>query len=176
MNSRKFQSISAHRLKRGSVKTLGLQKGIALLEAMIAILVFSIGILGVVGLQARSVQGLTEAGFRSQAVEHASELISEMWMTDPGVRATVYGSANGGSRYTGWKGTLVSGSRALPGSLANPPVVTVTSVQTPITMSPGSVFSYTDVTIQIFWVVPGAPTGSPPSRYTTTARILEPQS
>jgi type IV pilus assembly protein PilV len=152
------------------------QGGVALLEAMIAILVFSVGVLGVVGLQARSVQGLSEAGFRSQAVQHANEIIAEMWMTDPGLRANLYNSATSGSRYTAWLSGVTSGSRLLPGASANLPTVVVNTVQQPIVISPGDSFTYSDVTITIRWLPPGSPAGSPVSQYVTTARILEPQS
>jgi type IV pilus assembly protein PilV len=150
------------------------QAGVAILEALIAILIFSIGVLGIVGLQARSVQGLGEAGFRSQAVQHADELISEMWTSDPGRRRTLYQSATPGLMYQAWANNVTSGSRQLPGAAANPPTVVVTSVQTPIAILPGSSFFTSDVTITIRWVAPGAAPGVI-SQYVTTARILEPQ-
>ncbi len=152
------------------------QRGVALLEAMIAILVFSIGVLGVVGLQARSVQGLGEAGFRSQAVQHANELIAEMWMTDPGLRSNLYNSATSGVRYSEWLSRVSTGSRLLPGASANPPTVLVNTVQQPLAASPGDNFTYSDVTVTIRWLPPGSPAGTPVSQYVTTARILEPQS
>jgi type IV pilus assembly protein PilV len=164
-------SLNHHRPSRRRV-----QGGIALLEALIAILVFSIGVLGVVGLQARSVQGLSEAGLRSQAVQHANELIAEMWLTDPGLRANLYNSAGAGSRYTYWLSRVTSGSRLLPGADANPPIVVVNTVQQPLVVSPGESFSYSDVTITIRWLPPGAVAGTPASQYVTTTRILEPQS
>lgn len=162
-------------MNTGSSKGKG-QAGIALLEAMIAILVFSIGILGVVGLQARSVQGLGEAGFRSQAVQHANELIAEMWLSDPGLRANLYNSSVPGSRYIDWVNRITTGSRLLPGAIANPPIVVVNTVQLPLTTSPGDTFTYSNVTITIRWLPTGAPAGTPVSQYITTARILEPQS
>ena len=161
-------------IKRPSIRKA--QGGVALLEAMIAILVFSIGVLGIVGLQARSVQGLGEAGFRSQAVQHANDLIAEMWITDPGLRSNLYSSAPAGARYNAWVNRVTTGSKLLPGAIANPPIVVVNTVQQPISLLPGDNYTYSDITITVRWISPGSPPGTPVSQYITTARILEPQS
>jgi len=151
-------------------------RGFMLVEALVAILVFSLGILGVVGMQARSVQMMTDATFRAQAAQHASELIAEMWTVDPSRLATLYSSGNTpvGARYTQWKDRIVSGSMALPGASANLPTVTVTTTQAAYStdISFGAQTA-TTVTVTVRWRAPGAATvGS----YTTTAMILEPQS
>lgn len=154
----------------------GQQLGVVMLEALIAIMIFSIGVLGIVGLQARSVQGMGEAGYRSQAVQHASQLIAEMWTVDPGLRAANYASTPAGTRYTTWAARVTAGATSLPGAADNPPIVTVNTVQQPITMLPGQNFTFSNVTVTIRWLPPGAPAGTPVSQYTTTARMLEPQS
>ena len=46
---------------------LARQQGVVLLEALIAILIFSLGILGLVGLQASMVKGTSEAKNRAEA-------------------------------------------------------------------------------------------------------------
>lgn len=58
------------------------QEGFLLLEVLLAIVIFSIGILGVLGLQAVMVKHSTEANLRSIASIVAEERISEMW-ADP---------------------------------------------------------------------------------------------
>ena len=50
-----------------------------LLEVLIAILIFSFGILSIVGLQAVSIKGASEAKYRSDASFLANELIGQMW-------------------------------------------------------------------------------------------------
>ncbi len=177
MNSRtqeKHLPLCSVRMSKVGLRSRQPQEGVAILEALIAILIFSIGVLGIVGLQARSVQGLGEAGFRSQAVQHADELIAEMWTSDPGRRRTLYQSTAPGLMYQAWATKVTTGSRQLPGATANPPTVVVTSIQTPIAILPGSSFFTSDVTITIRWVPPGAAAGVV-SQYVTTARILEPQ-
>jgi type IV pilus assembly protein PilV len=55
------------------------QSGVMLLEALIAILIFSLGILGVVGMQASAVNASRDAKYRTDAGLLANELIGEMW-------------------------------------------------------------------------------------------------
>jgi len=59
------------------------QRGILLLEALVAILIVSFGILGLVALWANSIKNASEAQFRSDASYLANELISEMWLSRP---------------------------------------------------------------------------------------------
>jgi type IV pilus assembly protein PilV len=56
------------------------QQGIVLLEALIAILIFSIGILGVVGLQANMIKATTDAKYRSQAAFLVQQKVGAMWV------------------------------------------------------------------------------------------------
>lgn len=55
------------------------QKGVFLLEALIAILIFSVGILGLVGLQSTMARNTTEAGYRSEANYIAQQVLGAMW-------------------------------------------------------------------------------------------------
>lgn len=55
------------------------QRGSMLLESLIAILVFSFGVLGMVGLQAASIKSISEAKYRTDAAFLANELIGQMW-------------------------------------------------------------------------------------------------
>ncbi len=156
------------------VSVRGAQSGVVLLEALIAILIFSLGILGVVGMQARSVQLMTEATFRAQAAQSASDLLAEMWTADPGQRANLYDSTSGSpTRYLQWRSRLITGSASLPGVASNPPVVTVNTQQIPYSAVGAGNQTFSAVTITVFWQPPGVST---PSSYTTTAMILEPQS
>lgn len=149
----------------------GAQAGVAMIEAMVAIVIFSIGILGIVGMQARSTQMMSDSVFRAQAAQLASELVAEMWTTDPGLRASLYSSGSG-VRYLQWRSGFQSGSTSLPGSSANPPVVVVNTTQVAMPTTPPTNYTVSDVTITMFWQRPGGTV----SQYMTTARILEPQS
>jgi type IV pilus assembly protein PilV len=51
------------------------QQGVALLEAMIAVVILAIGLIGTVGLQARAYAALNDAGLRAEATMAADKLI-----------------------------------------------------------------------------------------------------
>lgn len=55
------------------------EAGITLIEVLVALLIFSLGFLGLAGLQARAVQFSTGAEDRSRAALMANELVSVMW-------------------------------------------------------------------------------------------------
>lgn len=65
-------------LQNRSVK----QKGSVLLEALIAVLIFSLGILALVGLQAAMIKNTGAAKYRADASYIAQKRIGEMW-ADP---------------------------------------------------------------------------------------------
>jgi type IV pilus assembly protein PilV len=58
------------------------QHGVVLLEAMVAILIFSVGILGVIGLQAAMIKNTAQASYRATANFIAQEMVGDMW-ADP---------------------------------------------------------------------------------------------
>jgi type IV pilus assembly protein PilV len=55
------------------------QQGVVLLESLIAILIFSLGVLGIVGLQATMIKSTADAKFRSEASYIAQQQIGQMW-------------------------------------------------------------------------------------------------
>jgi len=67
---RKMHTMPIHPNKQG---------GVALLEALIAILIFSIGILGVIGLQANLIQATGEAKYRAEASYIAQQRVGRIW-------------------------------------------------------------------------------------------------
>lgn len=52
------------------------QRGIALIEAMIGVLIFAFGVLGLIGLQAAMTRAQTNAKFRADAANLASDLVA----------------------------------------------------------------------------------------------------
>ena len=54
------------------------QRGIALLEALLAAVILAIGLLGTIGLQARSYAALSDAGMRAEAAIAANKLLGIM--------------------------------------------------------------------------------------------------
>jgi type IV pilus assembly protein PilV len=137
------------------------QRGVMLLEALIAILIFSVGILGLVGLQATAVKQSTDARMRSEAALLADRLIGRMW-TDNRATAALQAKYNTcvTDSCTGYREWVDAVAEALPGvSLDSPlrPAVTVNNAGI--------------VTISIFWKAPGEEAGAAPHRYDVEAQI-----
>jgi type IV pilus assembly protein PilV len=63
------------------------QQGVLMIEALVAVLIFSIGVLAIVGLQATMVKNTAEAKFRSEASYIAQARIGQIW-ADPDNAAT----------------------------------------------------------------------------------------
>ncbi len=56
------------------------QNGMVLLEGLIAILIFSVGILGVVGLQAAMIKGAADSQYRIEAGNIAQQRVAQMYV------------------------------------------------------------------------------------------------
>ncbi len=59
------------------------QQGVVILESLIAILIFSMGILALVGLQAAMVKNASDSKYRADASFIAQQRLGQMW-ADPG--------------------------------------------------------------------------------------------
>jgi len=66
-------------VESGSLKSKT-QQGIALLEAMIAILIFSMGILALAGLQGALIKNTSDAKYRAEATFIAQQRIGLIWV------------------------------------------------------------------------------------------------
>ena len=132
-----------------------------LLEALIAILIFSLGVLALVGLQTVSIKQSGESKYRADAVMLANELIAEMWIGDR-TFATINGQfADGGGAYNAW---LARVQQALPGVAANPP-----TVQPALAGAAGD--PSTLVTVRVNWKAPNEPAADPVHFITVVAQI-----
>lgn len=89
-------------------KPLSQQGGVALLEALIAILIFSFGIIGLVGAQAAAIKSAGDAKLRTDASYLAGQIISRMWVD----RANLadYAHFTGGSNCAFTGGAAASGN------------------------------------------------------------------
>lgn len=121
-----------------------------LLEVLIAILIFAIGLLGIIGLQAASIKEAAGAEYRSIAALQANDVIGRMWASDR-TAATLQANfaSSSGPVYLNWL-TAVNAS-GLPGVTTTPPTITFTTVAgggaTPVSSSLA--------TVTIFWQAPG---------------------
>ena len=143
-------------LKRDEpAKTSHRESGFILADALIGILIFSIGILGLVGLQAATIKIASDSNYRTNASYLAERLVGQMW-ADNKTTANLQGQYNSpaGPKYIAWKATVAAASSGLPGVAANPPTV--------------SVDVNNQATITILWQSPGEVA---PHSYVLTARI-----
>ncbi len=162
------------------------QSGVMLLEALIAILIFSLGILGVVGMQASAIAASRDAKYRSDASWLANELVGLMWSgTRDGasLQSNFQGSggfvtsfaendparcsdhpASDGLVYCRWFNNQVA--NALPGALINPPIVTVVPGNPAGGLLPQSAST---VTIRVRWMAPNEVVAH---NYTLIVRVI----
>ena len=132
------------------------QGGVMLLEAMIGILIFSLGVLALVAMQAVSTSNVSNARFRSEAAFLANEIISQAWvdrgdLTNPTSSNLVrfYKWPGGGTAVANW---VTKVNQLLPQSDIYPPTIT----QSPILGMPRGV----QLTVTIQWKAPDALTPS----------------
>jgi type IV pilus assembly protein PilV len=105
----------------------GRQAGVMLLEALIAILIFSIGILAIVGMQATAIQNMGEAKYRSDAAFLANQIVADMWSNSTNLAGYAYsGSGSVPPLLLNWMNTAQS---KLPGvdvvAKKNLPIITL---------------------------------------------------
>lgn len=137
------------------------QGGAFLLEALIGILIFSLGVLGIVGLQARAVRFTTDAEYRAEAMYLANALISEMWTDDRSQLKVRYDSTLGGAGYAVFLNRV---NTAFAGAVVTPPVVNVDG-PAPLPQANSTTSNVVQVTIR--WQFPG----DLEHNYTTTGVI-----
>ncbi len=130
-----------------------------MLEALAAIAVFSIGVLGMLALIARSMGHVDDARHREEAARLAASLIGAMWAEDPSALAVRYDSAGagGGAGYA----DFARRARRLPGAdvEANAPEVRVEG---------GPSAASRTVSVTLYWQRPGAASRH---RYAATAIV-----
>lgn len=144
------------------------QHGSVLLEALIAILIFSMGIIALMGLQAASIKNSIDAHYRAEAAYLANQIISQMWVDRSnldnyahypnGPACAPTGAASGLANVTGW---LAQAAAELPGATGTKQQISVT---TPLANT-------RQVTVTVCWQGPQEAT---PHNFVATAQINTP--
>jgi type IV pilus assembly protein PilV len=175
-----------------------IQSGMMLLEALIGILIFSIGILALIAMQARAVSTLADAQYRVEAVTMVNRLVSQIWVNadrsnlgalqgsvmafahrpggTPGA-CDANGTASANPIVTEWEKIVTGNGGAtkpiLPGS--NDPQyqqVLVELVAPPIGGAPiAGAEAVVRVTVTLCWIAPNEAPGSPPHHHTVVAYV-----
>ena len=122
------------------------QSGVMLLEALIGILIFSLGILALVGMQATAVRATTDARDRTEASTLATQIVGELWLDRANLASYAYNG--GGTPPAALANWVTQVENALPGATANHPTVVIGASPT----LPASVG--TEVEVTVFWQNP----------------------
>jgi type IV pilus assembly protein PilV len=169
------------------------QQGVMLIEALIAILIFSLGILGMVAMGSVAIAAQSDSQYRTDAANYANEIVSEMaiqlqtasynpaanaFNADATLQTFAHQSTSGGycsfagppsanAAVVDWVNRISGGvdaKRALPGA-------TNVSQQITIDQTPGTGFNR--VTVTICWKPPSsaAVAFSPMHRYELVSYI-----
>lgn len=130
------------------------QKGVMLIEALIGLLIFMLGILALIGMQGIAMQYTIDAKFRSEASFLANQIIGTMWVDRANLNAYDTSVGGGTAARTAW---ISSVQETLPGATGgNAPAIAISGRQATVTVS---------------WQRPGE---SAPSRHQAIAQINDP--
>ena len=115
--------------------TIKVQSGVTLIECLVAILIFSLGILGMIGLQAAAIRNTMEADYRVKASYLANQIIATMWAdrTNLANYDTTSGGAN--AKLVAWKGLVSTTLPDASATSANPPTISVVGTQVDVTVN-----------------------------------------
>jgi len=94
-----------------------------LIEALLAILLFSTGILAMIAMQGLAISYAADAKYRSDASFLANELVGQIWVD----RAKIDDYKYPGGAAPALGDWITKLDRALPGTAANPPVIAIDS-------------------------------------------------
>lgn len=123
-------------------------RGYVLLEALVALLIFSLGLLGMIGFQAASTRIATDSRFRTEAAILVDELISKMAVDQRATVATRYAydstASVKGAATDAWFNDRVVGASKLPNAAAK------------VVVGNGSATDTLTVDITLTWTMPGA--------------------
>ena len=114
------------------------QAGVVLIEALLGILIFSIGILALLGMQATAMRATIDAKYRSEAAFLANEIIGTMWVDRANIASYATATCSGYTECNNWLTRLQA---RLPNATgANAPTIVIAGQQ---------------ATVTIFWQRPG---------------------
>ena len=129
------------------------QRGATLLEALIGILIFSVGILALVGMQALAIRHMADARYRSEASFLANEIIGSMWVRKGNLGDFAYP----GATVPGVDNWVAGIEKTLPGVSGgtNAPTIDVAGSRVTVTVRwqlPGATEGHQHITVAyIYW-------------------------
>ena len=108
-------------------------RGVMLIEALVALLIFAFGVLGLVGLQAAMTKAQGTAKFRADAAFLAQQVLGTMWSDAPNIANYAVGggavACDAYARCNAWKGKVAN---TLPGGV---PSITIAGSNVTVAIS-----------------------------------------
>lgn len=141
-------------------------RGVALIDVLVAVVVFAVGVLAVVGLQGTAALQSSQARYRAEATLLANALISRMWLTDRQVATLQTNFAPGQAGYDEWFATVAATLPGVANSAASAPTVTVEAVA-----GGASAPDTARVTVQLWWRPPAAAADAGPNQLVMVTQI-----
>lgn len=144
------------------------QRGSTLLEALVAIFIFSVGVLGLIGLQAVSIKNSIDAKYRADAAFLANQIIGQMWVDRANIDNYAHYITGGPCGHTGSASTqtpvtnwIAEIGKTLPAASLTAAKIAQIQVTTPITNTK-------QVTVTVCWQ---SPQETSPHNFVATAHI-----
>ena len=153
------------------------QRGSFLIEALIGILIFSLGILALVGMQAAAISAQSDARYRTEASNLAQQMVNTMWLNvdrtntatlqaslvgfqhqTTGSSCNFSGATSGDALVADWLTSVTEAGSGLPGATASMQQISVNT----------AAGAYNRVTITLCWLPPRAAT---PNRHTVVTYV-----
>ncbi|MBS1215063.1 MAG: hypothetical protein H6R20_37 [Proteobacteria bacterium] len=138
------------------------QQGVTLIESLIAILIFSMGILALVGMYSSAVSRTTDSQYRIEAANHANRILGQIWANvdrstaanltasltafqhNPGGADCAFsGAASATPEVTAWAAAITAAGTGLPGASGTTSQILVDTA------------NFNRVTVTICWRAPG---------------------
>jgi len=125
--------------------------GFMLIEVLVSILLFALGIVSLVALQARSVGATDDVQYRAEAIHLANAYMGQMWASGMQGTALVNAFQKDGAQWQTFRDRVVgaNGFPGIPGG--QEPEVTITDVTLTSTDPAVPPVTGADVTITISW-------------------------
>ena len=169
--------------------SMNFQRGALLLEAMVAIIIFTIGVLALIGVQAAVMRSSSDSKMRVEAELFVDQLFSEMTadardigqtppfsgtstskpgQVDANRLVARYASAQNGPGYQRWRNRVIDvANGGLPDAAANLPTVVITD-QSDVNQP-----KLVRVDAIVFWRTPSDPSTLPARRVVATTFITD---
>lgn len=154
-------------------KPLSSSSGAMLVEALIGLLIFALGILALIGMQGTAIRTAQDARYRTEAVNYAQDLLSQILVNvnrtstaslaaslatfqhQPGGSNCAYtGAVSTSTIVTSWAGLVTGTSGITPPPRLPLPGTTTAMVQVLVDTSAGA---YNQVSISVCWRAPDDP-------------------